>query len=382
MINLLEFNAGQYVPQHQYKSFQPNHICYEWLCSTPEVNALLGEANRLIGALDAYATLIPDIDYFIKMHITKEATTSSRIEGTQTNFEDAFIDEGDIDPEKRDDWKEVNNYIQAMNLAQSRLEELPISTRLIKEVHSTLLKGARGKNKLPGEFRKSQNWIGPSLKNAYFVPPHFTEVGDLMSDLEKFVHSEMLDPSIQVPHLIKIALIHYQFETIHPFLDGNGRIGRLLITLYLLDKKMLQRPTLYLSDFFEKNRAEYYSQLDLVRNKSQVLSWIKFFLIGVIETAENSIDTFKAIIALRQKIEFSILPALGKSQKKAQMLINYMYKKPIINGQQVAELLEVHISSAYRLINKLISEDLLMELTGYQRNRIFSFKPYVGIFTG
>jgi len=380
MIQLDEFKSGIYTPQDRYSSFSPYNICKEWTCTSPEINELLGEANRQVGALDAYATLIPDIDFFIRMHITKEATTSSKIEGTQTNFEEAFIAESDINPEKRDDWQEVNNYVKAMNHAPKRLSDLPISTRLIKETHEILLSGARGKEKLPGQFRRSQNWIGPSLKNAYFIPPHFQEIDELMSDLEKFVHSELTNPPIRVPHLIKIALIHYQFETIHPFLDGNGRIGRLLITLYLLDKRLLHKPTLYLSAFFEKNRAEYYSQLDVVRQKNMVESWIKFFLRGVIDTATNSINTFKEIIKLREEIEFKILPKLGRSQKNGQILINSMYKNPIADGNQIATLLDLHSSNANKLIRKLTDLGLIEELTGYQRNRIFSFIPYIKIF--
>lgn len=288
---------------------------------------------------------------------------------------------GDINPEKRDDWQEVNNYIKAMNHAQHRMVDLPISTRLIKETHEILLSGARGKEKLPGQFRRSQNWIGPSLKNAYFVPPHYQEVDNLMSDLEKFVHSEQSNPPIRVPHLIKIALIHYQFETIHPFLDGNGRIGRLLITLYLLDKGLLQKPTLYLSEFFEKNRAEYYSQLNIVKEKDLVHSWVEFFLRGVIETATNSINTFKAIIKLREEIEFRILPKMGRSQENSQKLINKMYTKPIVDGNYIATFLELHPSNANKLIKKLSDLGVIKELTGYQRNRIFSFFPYIKIFS-
>ncbi len=380
MITLDQFVSGRFVQQAQYKSFSPNPICKEWTCSSPKINTLLGEANRQLGALDAFATLIPDIDFFIRMHITKEATTSSKIEGTQTHFEEAFIEESDINPEKRDDWQEVNNYIKAMDHARSRLAALPISTRLIKETHSILLSGTRGKEKLPGQFRTSQNWIGPSLKSAYFIPPHFREIEALMNDLEKFIHSELLYPPVIVPHLIKIALMHYQFETIHPFLDGNGRLGRLLITLYLLEKQLLKKPTLYLSDFFEKNKAEYYSQLDLVRQKNKVLDWITFFLTGVIETASNSINTFKSIIDLREEIEFELLPKLGRSQINGQTVINELYKNPIADGNKIAGILKLHPSNANRLINKLSDIGIIEELTGYGRNRIYSFMPYIKIF--
>lgn len=246
------FRAGTWVQRLEYKSFTPEKVNFQWIITDNNIQWLLSEADRELGKLDAYSTLIPNIDFFIKMHITKEATVSSKIEGTQTSFEEALIKEEDINPDKRNDWQEVHNYINAINHAIEDLNDLPISNRLIKKTHETLLTGVRGKEKLPGKYRTSQNWIGSSLKNAVFVPPQHDEIDDLMQDLETFINIEIINSSIKVPHLIKIAIIHYQFETIHPFLDGNGRIGRLLITLYLIDKKLLKYPTLYLSYFLKK----------------------------------------------------------------------------------------------------------------------------------
>lgn len=377
---LKDFKAGVWVQRFEYKSFSPNKINLQWLVTSPVLQNLLSEADRQLGRLDAFSELIPDIDFFIKMHITKEATVSSKIEGTQTSFEEALIKKEDIDPEKRNDWHEVHNYIDAVNHAIQKMDVLPISTRLIKQTHEILLQGVRGDEKLPGEYRKSQNWIGGSLKNAIFIPPTHDELSELMSDLEQFINAETLELPIAVPHLIKIAIIHYQFETIHPFLDGNGRIGRLLITLYLIDKGLLKKPTLYLSDFFERNRRDYYDNLMLVRTKSDLENWIQFFLTGVIETALNSIATFQNIIKLRNEIELNQLILLGRKQVDAKRLINELYKQPILEGTQIAELLGVHPSTANRLIEDFLKLGILEELTGYKRNRIYAFQAYIKLF--
>lgn len=378
--NISEFRAGNFIQQLEYKSFSPNFINLQWIIDTPEITDLLGKADRFLGRLDSFSDLIPDIDFFIKMHITKEATVSSLIEGTQTSFEEALIKVENIDPEKRDDWREVHNYIDAMKKAISEMNSLPISNRLIKKTHKNLLQGVRGKQKLPGEYRSSQNWIGKNLKDAVFVPPIHQEIPDLMRDLENFINTELTDSSIKVPHLIKIALVHYQFETIHPFLDGNGRIGRLLITLYLIDKELLLQPTLYLSEFFEKNRRDYYDNLMYVRTKDDLINWLSFFLNGVIETAKKSIQTFQNIIALRNDVEFNRLIKLGRKQKDGKKLINQLYKQPIIDSKDVTINLEIHTSTANRLIKDFENLGILRELTGYKRNRIYAFTEYINLF--
>jgi len=290
-MDLEEYQSGQYKQQYEYKSFSPEPINHLWRIADGEVQNLLSEADRALGELNAFSQLVPNVDFFIRMHITKEATQSSRIEGTQTNMEEALLDEQDVDPEKRDDWTEVQNYIMAINTAINDLEKLPLSNRLLRNTHKTLMQGVRGEGKLPGEFRTSQNWIGVSLKNAVFVPPHHEEVPELMSDLEKFIHNDAL----QLPHLIKIAIAHYQFETIHPFLDGNGRLGRLMIALYLANFRLLHKPALYLSDYFERNKTEYVDRLMAVRHANHMKQWLIFFLYGVRETAENSIQVFKDV---------------------------------------------------------------------------------------
>ena len=268
------FRAGKYINQGSFHSFQPKNINRKWEISDMELLQLLGYADREIGRLDMYSEYIPNVHLFISMHVLKEAAQSSKIEGTQTSIEEILLNKEDLVEDKRDDWEEVQNYISAVYAAMESLKKLPFSTRLIKQTHKILLQGVRGENKLPGEFRRSQNWIGgATIKDAIFVPPIHTSVNEYMSDLEKFAHNE----EHYFPELLKIALIHYQFETIHPFLDGNGRVGRLLIILYLMEKGLLKQPILYLSDFFERNRTLYYDNLMRVREKSDLNQWFKFF---------------------------------------------------------------------------------------------------------
>jgi Fic family protein len=371
-----DFKAGKYIDQYQYESFLPEKIDHEWIISTPEINSLLSEANRLIGELNAFSQLIPDVDYFIKMHIAKEATTSSKIEGTKTNIEDILFKEEDISPEERDDWNEVRNYINAINFSIAELEILPISNRLIRNTHKVLLRGVRGEKKNPGEFRRSQNWIGATLKDAIYIPPHQSEVLDLMTDLESFLN----DQKILTPHLIRIAIAHYQFETIHPFLDGNGRIGRLLITLYLVSNGILNKPSLYLSDFFEKNRINYFDNLMIARTRNNLSQWIRFFLAGIIETATSSINVFKKIIILRERIEIEKISKMGSKAKRGLILIKSLYQNPIIDSKSICDLLHIAPSTANRLILDFQREGILEELTGFKRNRKYIFREYFDIF--
>jgi len=375
-MDIKHFVSGKKVKQLEFESFSPNKIHQEWVISDPKINTLLSEANRLIGELNAFSQIIPDVDFFISMHILKEATTSSRIEGTKTNMEEALFDEDEIDPEKRNDWAEVQNYIKAINTSIKDLVHLPISNRLIKRTHKILLTGVRGKYKLPGEFRKSQNWIGATLKDALFVPPNYKEIPDLMSDLELFINDEEL----QIPHLVKVAIIHYQFETIHPFLDGNGRLGRLLITLYLVSKGVLTKPSLYLSDFFEKNKTYYYDHLMSVRTHHKLQEWIIFFLAGIIETSKASIQVFKDILKIKMELETNKLPKLKSRVENGQKLLNYLYQSPIIDSSTVSKKLGVSPSTANRLIKDFQDFGILKEKTGYKRNRKFIFKSYFNLF--
>ena len=367
------FSAGQWVQQYQYKSFAPTQINREWLLQDPIINTLLEKASRALAELDAFTLIVPDVDLFIQMHITKEANTSSRIEGTQTQMDEAVMEAAQLAPEKRDDWTEVRNYVQAINDAIAELETLPLSNRLLKHTHEILMQGVRGEHKTPGEFRISQNWIGGSgLNDAAFVPPHQDLVLDLMSDLEQFWHNE----NINVPQLIRIALSHYQFETIHPFLDGNGRIGRLLITLYLVDKGLLRKPSLYLSDFFERS---YYDALTRVRESNDLIHWVKFFLSAVIETASKGKETFQSILQLRQEMDALVL-GMERRAENAQELLNQLYKRPSTTVQDVSELLEISPTAATNLIKQFESDGVLREITGYQRNRVYLFERYITLF--
>lgn len=375
-MNVTSFKAGKKVQRYQYKSFEPNIVDMPWQIDNAELNMLLSIANIKMGELNAYSQLIPDVDFFIKMHVLKEGTKSSRIEGTQTNLDEAIQKAEYIQADKKEDWQEVQNYVQAMNHAIENLEKLPLSNRLLKETHSILLQGVRGTHKLPGEFRLSQNWIGGcSLIDATFIPPHQDSVADLMADLERFLHND----NTPVPHLIKIGIAHYQFETIYPFLDGNGRIGRLLITLYLVSNHLLHKPTLYLSDFFERNKSLYYENLNRVRSHNDLTQWLKYFLEGVRSTSENAIQTFKHIIQIRTEVEHKII-SLGKKQALAKSFLQFLYGKPITDANDVAKDLNINISTALRLIEDLIKLEILIEVTGFKRNRIFAFDDYIKLF--
>ncbi len=378
MIQLEKYTAGHFEKgQGGYSYFVPAEINRRWNWTNPEINSLLEKAAIRLGELNSYGRLVPNIDLFIQLHVTKEAVVSSRIEGTRTNMDEALLTEEDVAPERKNDWKEVNNYIKALSQAIIELEKLPISSRLIKQTHFTLLDSVRGEHKSPGDFRRSQNWIGGSSpSDAVFVPPHHQYVEALMGDLEKFLHND----EIKVPDLIRIAIAHYQFETIHPFLDGNGRIGRLLITLYLVDRKILSKPLLYLSTYFDKNKSHYYDNLTVVRSKNDMTQWLKYFLMGVSDTAENAVATLSEVIALKHELEIRINQSFGRKSHSAIMLLQQLFQNPVINIHRVRDVCKLSFKSANNLVTDFVDAGILKEMTGQSRNRMFVFEEYLDLF--
>lgn len=371
------FKSGIWKKQYQHKSFSPVHINHNWLWDDPSINVLLEKATRALGELNAFSFIVPNVDLFIEMHIAKEAHTSSRIEGTRTSFETELLPEDAIAPEMRDDWHEVRNYIAAMNMAVGELPHMPVSTRLLCQAHAILMRGVRGQNKNPGEFRRSQNWIGGSgPMDAAFVPPHHDEVPELMGDLENFLHNE----DLAVPDLVRAAIAHYQFETIHPFSDGNGRVGRLLITLDLVSRGVLQKPTLYLSDFFERNRSSYIDSLMRVRTANDIGHWVRFFLAGVLEIAKKGSDTFQAVQRLREDVELQCL-SLGRRAQNARRALALLYRRCIVSAKDIETELNVSSATANALIRDFVRLRILREITGMRRYRVYVFDRYLRLFT-
>lgn len=360
----------------QYQSFRPNPLPPNPpLAYDQELIDLLTQANRRVGILQGISKQVPDVDLFVSMYVRKEALLSSQIEGTQATLDDI------LDPNLEDNTnrevEEVINYIKASTYAKKRLNELPISNRLLKEIHEVLLAGVRGSEKNPGEFRRSQNWIGPqggTLKEARFVPPNVEDMIECMSDLEKFLNEDDgMEP------LIKIGLAHYQFETIHPFLDGNGRIGRLLITLFLIEKKVLSHETLYLSYFLKRNRIEYYDRMMEVRLKGNFEQWLKFFLLAVNESAEDAILTIEKLVKLQAQNRQLIDDQIGRAKKTVRMLLDYLERNPIIDIKKTSLALEISYNTVSNAVNQLMDLGILQQTESGQRNRVFVYEAYLQI---
>ena len=379
-MKLESFTSGTYTKHEGYKAFLPTSINTSWEWDDPKISVLLEKASAELGGLNSFADLIPNIDVYIKMHIYTEANKSSKIEGTKTSIEEDLLPIEDISPEKRDDYIEVHNYIDALNYGINRVtkDDFPLCGRLLCEVHKILMRGARGKNKEPGEFRRSQNWIGGTRPdNALYVPPHITHLWDAFSDFEKFIHNE----NIYVPHLVKVALLHYQFESIHPFLDGNGRIGRLLIPLYLLDKKVLDKPCFYISDYLEMHRSAYFEALERVRLKNDMSHWIKFFLEAVIYTAQSAKDKFKRVVLLVKDYNEQLYSFSGKIANNKSVLESF-FDEPFQGIKDIQETTGLSNPAVTRVIKQMLDKEVIIETTGYSRNRVFVLQNYFEIFSG
>ncbi len=377
-IDIKSFKSGRYQNHGDFKSFTPSNINCQWIWNDPEINVLLEKANLELGGLNSYSNLIPNIDVYIKMHIRTEAHKSNKIEGTKTTIEEDLMKIEDISPEKRDDHTEVQNYIQALEHGISRIEtdDFPLSNRLIGEIHALMLQGVRGEHKTPGDIRRSQNWIGGSKpSDAIFAPPSVEHLPDLLSDFEKFIHNT----DLTIPNLIKIAILHYQFETIHPFLDGNGRLGRLLIPLFLLDKDILKKPCFYISDYFERNRTLYYDNLNRVRLFNDLTGWIKFFLKGVIETASTAKNKFEKVVALVSDYKECSFKLKGKTENVISVL-NAFFDSPFLSVQDLVDSVDLSRSGITSVLRSLESNNIISEITGYSRNRIFVLHDYLNIF--
>lgn len=371
--------AGRYVSQSSgkatYRAFVPNELPFK-LKIDNVLQARLSEADRALGRLDGITEILPDVDFFVLMYIGKEATLSSQVEGTMATFSDMLKAEARIeDTDIHSDVDEIQNYIKAMNCGLDRLETLPLSLRLIREIHEVLLRGVRGEGKTPGSFRKSQNWVGGhSIETASFVPPPPHEVMPLLGNLEKYMHDKT-----PAPVLLKTALIHLQFEAIHPFLDGNGRVGRLLITFYLCQQSVLERPLLYLSEFFRVNRQEYYESLTAAHKKDDLEGWLRFFLEGVTLTARSAAETAQRVIDLRENDVRSVTE-MGAVSEKAMKLLNHLYRSPLVRIRDVEKIVGLSNPNAIALIRKFTELKILQEITGRKRNKIFANSRYIDIF--
>ncbi|MEM6877812.1 MAG: Fic family protein [Bacteroidota bacterium] len=377
MNTLSNYQSGRFEKRNNYRVFIPNQVNTDWLIDDPKVLALSSEAHHAIGRLDAYGSLIDDIDQFIRLIVVKEATESSRIEGTHTEVEEVYLPDGELTGNQQLDREEVSNYIEALSLAQEEMGRLPISSRLLRIIHKRLMRGVRGKNKTPGEFRKSQVWIGGRTpETAAIVPPPWEEIDRLLGDLEYFIHNQ----EIPLPPLIRIAITHYQFEAIHPFLDGNGRTGRLLIVMQLLDSGLLSKPTLYLSDFIDKHRSLYYNSLAGVSHNNDLRAWLIFFLDGMRVSAQKSAQTLEGALRLKRELVQQLSEKYNKPNV-ALRLLDYLFTRPVVNRDHLIEGLDIPPTSANRLLNKFEELGILKEKTGLQRNRIFAFRPYLNLFS-
>lgn len=377
----MQTRAGRYVQQSiGYRAFIPAPLPPQPPAMlTGALQAVLSEADRALGRLDGSIHTLPNPDLFVFMYVRKEAVLSSQIEGTQSSLQDLLAAEAQVfAPERPRDVAEVVNYVNAMNYGLERLAELPVSVRLIREIHERLLAGVRGSRMTPGELRRSQNWIGPrgcTLAEATFVPPPPGEVPEALGKLEQFLYS-----NDDIPLLIKIGLVHAQFETIHPFLDGNGRVGRLLITFLLCKHKVLDKPVLYLSHYFKRFRTEYYERLQAVRDRGDWEEWLAFFLRGIVEVSGEATETARRILALREAHRSTITEQFGRVAGSGHRVLEALYVRPIISVDQVRAITGTTYVAANQLVHKLVDHGILTESTGQRRHRRFAYDTYINLF--
>jgi Fic family protein len=373
--------AGRYERQPTgYRAFIPAPLPPDPpLAWSGALQEALSAADYALGRLDGAVLTLPNPDLFVFMYVRKEAVLSSQIEGTQSSLQNLLAAEAQLfDPETPRDVHEVANYVRALNHGLVRLAELPVSVRLIREIHAMLMEGVRGGRLTPGELRTSQNWIGPAgatLSTATFVPPPPHEVAQALSDLEEFLHG-----GAGLPPLVQVGLAHAQFETIHPFLDGNGRVGRLLITFLLTEKRLLKKPVLYLSHYFKRHRAEYYERLQAVRDAGDWEGWVEFFLRGVAEVSRQATATVAAILRMREDYRVRITEHLGRAAANGQRVMDRLFDHPIVTVATVRDWLGITPAGANQIVSRLEAVGLLREITGYARNRRFRFEPYLKLF--
>ena len=373
--------AGRYIRQPAgYRAFVPTALPpAPPLRLDGQLQDLLSRADRALGRLDGSIQTLPHPDLFVFMYVRKEAVLSSQIEGTQSSLQDLLAAEAQLSsPQSPPDVDEVINYVAAMNHGLARLAKLPVSVRLIREIHEKLMHGVRGSHLTPGELRRSQNWIGPggcTLAEASFVPPPPNEVPRALGDLERFLHSDS-----SLPVLVRIGLAHAQFETIHPFLDGNGRIGRLLITFLLCEREVLLKPVLYLSHYLKRHRTEYYERLQAVRDAGDWEGWLAFFLRGVTEVSAQATDTARRILALREEHRALITAELGRAAGNGHRVLESLYRRPIVSVADVREITGTTTPAANQLVTRLVDHGVLGEVTGQKRHRRFQYNAYVRLF--
>ena len=371
--------SGRYEPQPKgFRAFIPAPLPPDPpLNLTPELTTLLTEANQALGRLDGATQILPDQDLFVWMYMRKEAVFSSQIEGTQSSLNDLLAAEANVlRPRRPDDVSEVINYVDAMDHGVSRLETLPVSMRLVREVHERLLEGRRGAERQPGLIRTTQNWIGgPSPSDATYVPPPHQVVPEALSNLERFIHKDR-----SLPILIRIGMVHAQFETIHPFLDGNGRVGRLLITLLLCEQGVLQQPVLYLSHYLKQHRSDYYEALQSVREEGTWEDWVAFFLRAVQASAVDATETARRIVDLRERHRDLLVVELGRGAGTGLRLLQALYRRPLIDIPEARELLGVTYQAANNLVTRLEAMGVLEEVTGQTRHRVYRYSEYTDLF--